>query len=56
MLAFYLIAITQGIYLIPALIVAAVLKRAGIVQGLLLGAGVTALISFAICGGILSLS
>ena len=46
------IGFSQVIYLFPAFIVALIIKRPGIAVGLLLGGGLTLLLSLAVCGGI----
>lgn len=44
-----LIGITQALYIFPALLVAMLKQRYGIAVGLLIGAGLTMLLSFAVC-------
>jgi hypothetical protein len=53
--SFLLIGLSQGIYIIPAIIIAAVKSRPGIIIGLLIGAGLTFLLSAATCVGLLYL-
>jgi len=50
-----LIGLVQLIYIIPAIIIANVKGRKGIVQGLLIGAGITFLVNAACFGIVLSM-
>lgn len=48
-----LVGFWQWLFVIPAAIITeSVLKRPGMTQGLLIGAGVTLLLSFVACGGL----
>lgn len=48
---FFFIGVSQTIYLIPAIVLFSFLKRGGIVQGLMIGAGITLLLNVT-CAGI----
>jgi hypothetical protein len=46
-----LIGLWQWLYVLPVVVIAALLKRYGLVQGLLIGAALTFLLNLLICGG-----
>ena len=45
------IGFTQAVYIFPALLAAMIKQRYGIAVGLLIGAALTLLLSFAVCAG-----
>lgn len=53
--SFVLIGFSQGFYMAPAMIIAGVKNRPGIIIGLLIGAGLTLLLNAATCAGLLFL-
>ena len=52
-LAFFLIGIVQVVYMIPAIIIAAVKNRGNIVLGLVIGLALTFLLNGVVCAGML---
>ena len=53
--SFALIGFSQGLYIVPAFIIAGIKKRPGMMIGLMLGAGLTLLLNAATCAGLLYL-
>jgi hypothetical protein len=51
-LAFVLVGFSQGLYMVPAFIVAGISKRPGVMIGLMIGAGLTLLLNVATCAGL----
>lgn len=54
-LSVVLIGISQGLYMAPAMIIAGVKNRPGIIIGLMIGAGLTLLLNAATCAGLVFL-
>ena len=53
--SFALIGFSQGLYIVPAFIIAGIKKRPGMMIGLMIGAGLTLLLNAATCAGLLYL-
>jgi hypothetical protein len=51
--SFVLIGFSQGLYIVPAFIIAGINKRPGMIIGLTIGAGLTLLLNAATCVGLL---
>lgn len=53
--SFVLIGFSQGLYIVPAVVVAGVKQRPGMMIGLMIGAGLTLLLNAATCAGLIFL-
>lgn len=51
--SFVLIGFSQGLYIVPAVAVAGIKQRPGMMIGLMIGAGLTLLLNAATCAGLI---